>query len=640
MMINKRLIGTVSESKKYIVGNVAVQWCSLAANMAMMTSVTGLLASLYTKEAGKDSILITVAVAAAAVIIRFGCTVVSSHMAYLSSKTVKKMLRDKIYRKLLRLGPSYNEQVKTSEIVQVAVEGVEQLETYFGAYLPQFFYAMLAPLTLFVYLCFVSVPSAFVLLICVPLIPVSIAVVQTWAKKLLSKYWGQYTALGDTFLENLQGLTTLKIYRADGFKHEEMNREAEKFRRITMKVLTMQLNSITIMDMIAYGGAALGVIMAATQFRAGKVSLSGCLLIILLSADFFIPMRQLGSFFHVAMNGMAASDKIFRLLDLPEREERTEAVPEDCSIVCSGLCFSYRESGSSDADMTPQNMSRGSSGTNLRRADKSSSDGTMMGSDEGASVSKEREVLHDVRMEFPKGGFISIVGESGCGKSTMAAILTGRNQGYGGSVKIGGVELSDIREEDLMKNITYVSHQSYLFKGTVRENLLMGKPDAPDPDLWAVLERVNLADFLRDEQGLDTVLSEKASNLSGGQCQRLALARALLHDSPVYIFDEATSNIDVESENDIMREIHSLAGKKTVILISHRLANVTASDNIYVMEKGKVAENGSHEELLARNGVYAGLWNVQQSLENYGNQQEYPDNRGKYQSIGEEGTMA
>lgn len=270
MMINKRLIGTVSESKKYIEGNVAVQWCSLAANMAMMTSVTGLLASLYTKEAGKDSILITVAVAAVAVIIRFVCTVVSSHMAYLSSKTVKKTLRDKIYRKLLRLGPSYNEQVKTSEIVQVAVEGVEQLETYFGAYLPQFFYAMLAPLTLFAYLCFVSVPSAFVLLICVPLIPVSIAAVQTWAKKLLSKYWVQYTALGDTFLENLQGLTTLKIYRADGFKHEEMNREAEKFRRITMKVLTMQLNSITIMDMIAYGGAALGVIMAATQFRAGR----------------------------------------------------------------------------------------------------------------------------------------------------------------------------------------------------------------------------------------------------------------------------------------------------------------------------------------------------------------------------------
>lgn len=300
--------------------------------------------------------MITLAVAAVAVIIRFACTVTSSRMAYLSSKSVKKTLRDIIYRKLLRLGPSYKEQVKTSEIVQVAVEGVEQLETYFGAYLPQFFYACLAPLTLFVYLCFVNVPSAVVLLVCVPLIPVSIAAVQTWAKKLLSKYWGQYTALGDTFLENLQGLTTLKIYQADGFKHEEMNREAEKFCRITMKVLTMQLNSITIMDLIAYGGAALGVIMAATQFRAGKVSLSGCLLIILLSADFFIPMRQLGSFFHVVMNGMAASDKIFRLLDLPEREERSGTVPADCSIVCSGLCFSYTEKSPSDADVASENI--------------------------------------------------------------------------------------------------------------------------------------------------------------------------------------------------------------------------------------------------------------------------------------------
>ena len=339
-MINKRLIGTVSESKKYIAGNVAAQWCSLAANIAMMTAVTGLLASLYTKTVDKGGILMTAIVAVMAVVIRFICTALSSRMGYLSSKSVKKALREKIYRKLLGLGASYNGQVKTSEVVQVAVEGVDQLETYFGAYLPQFFYAMLAPLTLFVYLCFVNIPSAVVLLVCVPLIPVSIAAVQTWAKKLLSKYWGQYTALGDTFLENLQGLTTLKIYRADSFKNEEMNREAEKFRRITMKVLTMQLNSITIMDLIAYGGAALGIIMAATQFRAGKVSLSGCLLIILLSADFFIPMRQLGSFFHIAMNGMAASDKIFRLLDLPEAEEKTEMFPGDCSVVCAGLRFS------------------------------------------------------------------------------------------------------------------------------------------------------------------------------------------------------------------------------------------------------------------------------------------------------------
>lgn len=579
MMINKRLIGTVRESKKYIAGNVAAQWCSLAANIAMMTAVTGLLASLYNKTAGKNSIILTALIAAAAIVIRFVCTVISSRMGYLSSKSVKKTLREKIYRKLLLLGASYNEQVKTSEVVQVAVEGVEQLETYFGAYLPQFFYAMLAPLTLFVYLCFANVPSAVVLLVCVPLIPVSIAAVQTWAKKLLSKYWGQYTALGDTFLENLQGLTTLKIYQSDGFKNEEMNREAEKFRRITMKVLTMQLNSITIMDLIAYGGAALGVIMAATQFRAGNVTLSGCLLIILLSADFFIPMRQLGSFFHVAMNGMAASDKIFRLLDLTEAEGKTGYFPADCPIVCSGLRFSYNETSSAGG----------------------------------------REILHGINMEFPKGGFVSIVGESGCGKSTVAAILMGRNRGYGGSVKIGGRELKDIGETELMRNITYVSHQSYLFKGTVRENLLMGKPDASDRELWEVLKQVNLAGFLKSEGGLEMPLTEKASNLSGGQCQRLALARALLHDSPVYIFDEATSNIDVESENDIMREIHALAGQKTVILISHRLANVTVSDNIYVVDKGNVAESGSHEELLAGGGVYAKLWDTQQSLENYRN---------------------
>ncbi len=584
MMINKRLIGTVSESKKYIAGNVAAQWCSLAANIALMTALTGLLASLFHKTADKNSGFFTAAAAGAAVTVRFACTLLSSRMGYLSSKTVKKVLREKIYEKLLRLGVSYNGQVKTSEVVQVAVEGVEQLETYFGSYLPQFFYAMLAPLTLFACLCFVNVPSAVVLLVCVPLIPVSIAAVQTWAKKLLSKYWGQYTALGDTFLENLQGLTTLKIYQADGFKNEEMNREAEKFRRITMKVLTMQLNSITIMDLIAYGGAALGVIMAATQFRAGNVTLSGCLLLILLSADFFIPMRQLGSFFHVAMNGMAAGDKIFRLLDLPETEEKTGCFPPDCDIVCTGLRFSY--------------------------------DGNSSGG--GGFDNGGREILCGIDMEFPKGRFVSIVGESGCGKSTAAAVLMGRNRGFGGSVEIGGRALADIRESELMKNITYVSHQSYLFKGTVRENLRMGKPDASDPELWEVLERVNMAGFLRSGGRLDTFLTEKASNLSGGQRQRLALARALLHDSPVYIFDEAASNIDVESENDIMREIHGLAGHKTVILISHRLANVTESDNIYVMDGGNVAESGSHEQLLARGGIYAKLWNTQQSLENFG----------------------
>ena len=574
MMINKRLIGTVAESKKYIAGNVILQWCSLTANIALMLSISRMLAELFRGSASVQLFTVTGIVVILALAVRFFCSIGAAKMGYFSSKAVKKSLREKIYQKLLRLGSSYNEQVKTSEVVQVAVEGVDQLETYFGAYLPQFFYAMLAPLTLFIVLCFVNVAAAVVLLICVPLIPVAIAAVQTWAKKLLSKYWGQYTELGDTFLENLQGLTTLKIYQADAFKQQEMNEQAEKFRKITMKVLTMQLNSITIMDLIAYGGAALGVIMAVTQYQSGGVSLEGCLLIILLAADFFIPMRQLGSFFHIAMNGMAASDKIFRLLDREETKlEITESFPSDHTIRCSGLSFSY------DPD---------------------------------------REILHSVDLTFPQGSFTALVGESGCGKSTLASILMGRNKGYTGSVSVGGVPLSSIQEESLLRNITYISHQSYLFKGTVRDNLLMGKPAASDEELWAVLSQVNLAEFLKAEQGLDTRLLEKASNLSGGQCQRLALARALLHDSPVYIFDEATSNIDVESENDIMREIHELAKSKTVILVSHRLANVVGAGHIYVLDHGTVAESGSHEELLSRHSLYERLWTAQQTLEQFG----------------------
>lgn len=571
MMIDKRLIGTVPESKKYIAANVALQWCGLIANVAMMMSVASLLASLLTAPASSARLLTTAAVAAAAVLIRWLCTTGAARMSDLSSRAVKKTLRTQIYEKLLRLGASYSEHVSTAEVVQVAVEGVDQLETYFGAYLPQFFYAMLAPLTLFAVLCFVNIPAAIVLLVCVPLIPAAIAAVQTWAKKLLSRYWGQYTKLGDTFLENLQGLTTLKIYQADGLRNDVMNEEAEKFRKITMKVLTMQLNSVTIMDVIAYGGAALGVILAATQFRAGHVALSGALLIILLSADFFIPMRQLGSFFHIAMNGMAASEKIFRLLDLPEPPARTQVCP-DGDIVCRGLHFSY----------TP-----------------------------------EREILHGLDLAFPAGSFTSIVGASGCGKSTIASILMGRSRGYTGAVTVGGVPLADISEDSLMRHITYVSHQSYLFKGTVRENLRMARPDAPDNALWAVLRQVKLAAFLEQEQGLDTPLTEQGSNLSGGQRQRLALARALLHDTPVYLFDEATSNIDVESENDIMAEIHALAGRKTVILISHRLANVTVSDNICVLDGGALAGQGTHDALLRAGGVYARLWDAQQALENY-----------------------
>lgn len=571
-MIDKRLVGMVPDSKKYIAGNVVLMWCSLVANIVMMSGIALLLQKLFLKTADSRDIVLFAGLVAAVNVARYFLTTGASRMSYLSARAVKKTLREQIYQKLLKLGMSYREELKTSEIVQVAVEGVEQLETYFGAYLPQFFYAMAAPLTLFIVLLPVSVPAAVLLFVCVPLIPVAIALVQTWAKKLLSGYWDQYTALGDTFLENLQGLTTLKVYQTDGIRHAKMNEESEKFRKITMKVLTMQLNSITIMDIVAYGGAALGIVVALLQYRGGHTGFGGCLLIILLSADFFLPMRQLGSFFHIAMNGMAASGKIFRLLELKEEpQEKKQEIPDTEALIrLDEVCFSYEP---------------------------------------------EREILHDISMELKPGSFTAIVGESGSGKSTLASVLTGQNKRRKGTLTIGGVDFDDISEESRMRHITYVSHNSYLFGGTVRDNLLMAKPDASEEELWRVLEQTKLSDFLKSEQGLDTVLTAQASNLSGGQRQRLALARALLHDSPVYLFDEATSNIDVESENDIMEQIIALAQKKTVIVISHRLANTVTADRIYVLADGKLAERGTHEKLLEKRGVYASLWNTQQALE-------------------------
>lgn len=574
MMINKRLISTIGSSKKYIAGNVIVQWISLLFNILMIFSVANLLGGLAENSVTKGDMIFTVCAAAGSVTVRFVCSRLQAEFSFLASKSVKKILREMIYKKLLRLGGSYTESVSTAEAVQVSVEGVDQLETYFGSYLPQFFYSILAPLTLFAVLSFVSVRAAATLLICVPLIPIVIVIIQKIAKRLLSRYWGQYTQLGDTFLENLQGLTTLKIYQADEYKNQKMNEESEKFRRITMKVLTMQLNSITVMDLVAFGGAALGIIFAAREFNAGNINFAGCFAIILLSADFFIPMRQLGSFFHVAMNGMAASDKIFRLIDLPEPERRAAEIShESFDIKIEGLRFSYGE---------------------------------------------DRETLHGIDMDIPQKAFIAIAGESGCGKSTVASIITGRNKNYTGSLKIGGTELSQISEESLMKSITCISCNSCLFKGTVRGNLLMGDPNADDGKLWAALEKTNSADFLRAENGLDTMLSENAANLSGGQRQRLALARALLHDSPIYIFDEATSNIDVESENEIMEQISRLTETKTVILISHRLANLAGADKIYVMGQGAVSEVGNHKQLIDNSGLYAELWEAQQRLENIG----------------------
>ena len=573
-MIKTRLVGLLSHAKKYIVYTILWQWLALLSQVMAVFSIAGLLEKVFYGDVTTAGVQHTVITLILAVVVRFCCERMGARSSYLACVDVKRILREKIYEKMLKLGASYREQVSSSEVVQVSTEGVEQLETYFGKYLPQLFYSLIAPVTLFVILCRVSLRSSVVLLICVPLIPISIVVVQKVAKKLLNRYWSIYTGLGDSFLENLQGLTTLKIYQADQQKADEMDTESQRFRQITMKVLTMQLNSTSVMDIVAYGGAAVGMAVAVTEFLHGNLSLSGTLCIVLLASEFFLPLRLLGSFFHIAMNGMAASDKIFRILDLPEPKAGEKTLPD------GGLDISFR---------------------NVH-----------------FSYEKDREILKGIDLEVPAGSFVSLVGESGCGKSTIAGILSEKNREFLGEICVGGVPISEIREDELMKHVVLVRHNSYLFKGTVRENLQMAKKDATDTEMREVLKKVNLLGFLDTQNGLDTKLLEKAGNLSGGQCQRLAIARALLADAPVYIMDEATSNIDVESEELIMDVIHEMAKTRTVLLISHRLANVVQSDRIYFLKDGEIREFGKHEELMALDGDYRHLYESQRALENYG----------------------
>ena len=533
-MFDKRLMAMCPESRKFIAGNIILQWLELCMNAVMIGMIAYAAEQLYRRELTPSGAAPMLAAVAVTIVIRFFTTRGAVRMSYLASRTVKRRMRGLIYKKLLKLGMGYREKVTTAELVQESVEGVDQLESYFGQYVPQFFYAFLAPLTLFgLFTAAGSLQTALVLLICVPLIPATIMIVQKIAKRILAKYWDQYTRLGS-------------------------------------------INSIIIMDLLAYGGAAAGIILSTRAFIDGSIGLAQCLFMILLSADFFLPMRRLGSYFHVAMNGMAASDRIFHFLALEEPEEKTEQFPEKGgSFLLKSVSFSY--------------------------------DG-------------EREVLHRINMQIPRNSFVGIVGESGSGKSTIAALLTGRASLQSGSIMVDGTPLSECSRESCMKGITYIGSSSYFFKGTVRDNLLMGDPEASDEKLWEALAECELDDFLRAEgnSGLDTALTENAQNLSGGQKQRLALARALLHDSPVYIFDEATSNIDMESEEVILTRIRALAGSKTVILISHRLMASRDADRIFVMENGKLAESGTHRELMKWGGVYSTLWTTQQKLERFG----------------------
>ena len=572
-MINKKLLSFDRGALRYVGLNVLFQWLGMLCNVVFVTAVARLIGAAFAGSLTSALLWQQLVLCLVTVPLRFGFTMLASGMSDKASKDVKRTLRSNIYAKLTRLGSNYTETVATSEVVMLASEGVEQIDTYFAKYLPQLFYSLLAPVTLFVLLVGVHARSAIILLCCVPLIPMSIVAVQKFAKKLLNKYWGEYTTLGDSFLENIQGLTTLKIYQADGWKHEQMNAQAERFRKITMKVLTMQLNSVTLMDLMAYGGAGLGIISAVSAFAKGQLSLTATLTIVLLAADFFLPLRLLGSYFHIAMNGAASAEKIFKLLAADEPADGDRVPGEDTALRLEQVTFGYE---------------------------------------------KDRTILHEVSLTIPQGSFVSLVGESGCGKSTIAALLAGSRTGYTGSVTLGGVPVGELQQEQRLHTLTVVPHNATIFKGTVEENLRMAKPDAAESELWAALEQVNLADFCRSQNGLQTALHEGGSNLSGGQRQRLAMARAMLHDTPIYLFDEATSNVDAESENDIMAAIHSLAGKKTVILISHRLANVVDSDCIYVLDKGCIVEQGKHADLLAAQGAYSRLYTAQKQLETLG----------------------
>ena len=561
----------VPDAVKFIVADVAFQWVALACNIALFMVIGLFLQATLEGAADAGMAIGVLAASAAAIVVRMVCQTAAQRMGRKAASCAKCSIRQQVYDKLAALGPAYSETVATAVAVQVSVEGTEQLESYFGQYLPQLFYALLAPLTLFVALAPLSLPAAVALLVCVPLIPASIVCVQKIARRTMRNYWGSYTDLGSMFLEAIQGLTTLKIYSADARKHEEMNGAAESFRKATMRLLTMQLNSITVMDLFAFGGAAVGMIAVLWQFSCGAATFAAAFSIVFLSSEFFIPMRTLGSFFHTAMGGMAAAEKMYAILDAPLPVDGAREVdPRDARVECRGVGYSY--------------------------------DG-------------KRQVLEGVDFSAPRGSFIGVTGESGSGKSTLAGILSGANARYVGEVSIGGIDLRDISAESLRKTVTTVPFSSYVFKGTLRANLLLAKPDASDDELWGALAKCRLAGFVRESGGLDMEIAAEGANLSGGQRQRLAFARALLHDSPIYIFDEATSNIDAESEAAIISAARELAGSHTVIMISHRLSAIEHADEIYVLEQGKLVEHGTHSQLLARGCAYARLWESQSQLE-------------------------
>ena len=575
-MFNKRLLSICDSSKKWIGLTVLMNWISIICNIALILFIGTTVDKLMNGNLNLNVISTSLFIIAM-LSIRFVANFMSTKFSLHSSSEVKKTLRSTIYEKLLSLGVNYTDAISTSSTVQIAVDGVEQLEIYFGRFMPQLFYSLLAPLTLFAVMSFISFKTAIVLLICVPLIPMTIMAVMKIAKKLLSKYWGVYTDLGDSFLENLQGLTTLKMFDIDEDKNKEMNDNAEHFRKITMKVLSMQLNSITIMDLIAFGGSAIGILIAIAEFRAGLLTAGQVLIIILLSAEFFIPMRLLGSFFHVAMNGISASERMFKLLDtevdeIKDLDEAKLTNLNNINIELRNVDFSY---------------------------------------------DKERKVLENINIEMKNNKMIALVGESGCGKSTITNLLLKQNKVDSGEILLNGINLNEIPFDVLTKKVGFINHSAYIFNGSIEDNIRMGKNDASYDEIYHALKKANLYEFVMNlPQKLNTNVGEGGSLLSGGQKQRLALARTIITDPEIYIFDEATSNIDVESEEKVWESIYKLAKNKTVIVISHRLANVKNAHAIYVLDKGHIVEHGKHKELMMSKNKYYELVTHQQNLEN------------------------